>query len=132
MCGYVPSSLHHSYRTNVQREWCISSWENAGLVISTLVLQAFFLYVLDRTSLPITANTGCSVLVSEPSLSQPVSPGSPRGLVLACVPIVRGPSLELESAFPTSTITFSLMLFSVFLWWESYSSLSLKLSSTVV
>lgn len=132
MYGYIPSSLHHSYRANAQRERCISSWENAGLVTAALVLQAFLLYLLVRTSLPITANTACSTLVSEPSLSQPVSPGSPRGLVLACVPIVMGPSLELESAFSTSTITFSLMLFSVFLWWESYSSLTLKLSSTVV
>lgn len=71
--------------------------------------------------------------------AQPVSPESRGGLVLACVPVVMAPSLGPESAFPTRTITFSVMLFSVFLWgrniiseWESCSSLSLKLSCTAM
>jgi len=113
------------------------------LVTAALVLQALLPFVLVHTSLPVTSNTGCSLLVSEPSLPQPESPESRGGLVLACVlffacvPVVMALSLELKSALPTSTITFRLS--SVFLWgmntvseWESYSSLSLKLTCTVM
>ena len=86
---------------------------SAGLVTATLILQALLPFVLVHTFLPVTSNTGCSPLVSEPQLAsaQPVSLGCCGGLVLACVPVVMAPSLERQLAFPTST----LMLFSVFL-----------------